>query len=137
MYDFPKESQLISKSREINNYKSFWYVEKIKNAIQTFKLNYHRKPVVAIMGLDFKPNIDDLRESPAQYVAKKIMQTDLETTLVVEPNIEEHSIFKLTNYNIAYEQADIIAFLVAHNGFKSLEKKNDKIILYFCEILKK
>lgn len=135
--DFPIESQLISKSREINNYKSFWCAEKIKNTILEFELKHKRKPVVAIMGLAFKPNIDDLRESPAKYIAQKVMQAELDGLLIVEPNISEHSVFKLTNYEEAYGKADIVAFLVAHNEFKALPWKDDKVILDFCGIFKK
>ena len=52
---------------------------------------------VALMGLAFKPNIDDLRESPAKYIAQKIMQNDNNGEyFIVEPNIEEHNVFKLT-----------------------------------------
>ncbi|MDR2147161.1 MAG: UDP-N-acetyl-D-mannosamine dehydrogenase, partial [Tannerella sp.] len=135
--DFPIESQLITKSREINNYKSFWCAEKIKNAILTFEMKHTRKPVIAIMGLAFKPNIDDLRESPAKYIAQKIMQSEPEGLLIVEPNIREHPIFKLTDYAEAYEKADIVAFLVAHNEFKTLQWKDEKVILDFCGIFKR
>lgn len=71
--DFPVESQLIGKAREINNYKSFWCAEKVKNAMLEFELQHHRKPIIAMMGLAFKPNIDDLRESPAKYITTKVM----------------------------------------------------------------
>lgn len=135
--DFPVESQLIAKSREINNYKSFWCAEKIKNAILEFELKHSRKPVVAIMGLAFKPNIDDLRESPAKYIAQKVMQIELDGLLIVEPNIAEHPVFKLTDYLVAYEKADIVAFLVAHNEFKTLPWRGDKVILDFCGIFKR
>ncbi len=135
--DFPVESQLIAKSREINNYKSFWCAEKIKNAILEFELKHSRKPVVAIMGLAFKPNIDDLRESPAKYIAQKVMQMELDGLLIVEPNIAEHPVFKLTDYLVAYEKADIVAFLVAHNEFKTLPWRDDKVILDFCGIFKR
>ena len=64
---FPLESKIIRASREINNYKAFWCVEKIQNQISKFELLNNRKPKVAICGLAFKPNIDDLRESPAVY----------------------------------------------------------------------
>ena len=135
--EFPVESQLISKSREINNYKSFWCAEKIKNAMLEYEMKQSKKPVVAIMGLAFKPNIDDLRESPAKYIAQKVMQSEPEGLLIVEPNIKEHSIFKLTDYKYAYNNADIVVFLVAHNEFKSLEWDENKVILDFCGIFKR
>lgn len=136
--DFPIESQIISKAREINNYKSFWCAEKVQNEILKFELLHHKKPIVAMMGLAFKPNIDDLRESPAKYITTKVIQScNNANILVVEPNIESHHIFKLTKYDEAYNQADIVVFLTAHNQFKTLEKDNNKIILDFCGIFKK
>ncbi|MGD9930771.1 MAG: UDP-N-acetyl-D-mannosamine dehydrogenase [Mangrovibacterium sp.] len=134
--DFPMESQLIGKSREINNYKSFWCAERIRTAMLEFELKNGSKPQVAIMGLAFKPNIDDLRESPAKYIAQKVMQSEQNGLMIVEPNLEEHSVFKLTDYREAYEKADIIAFLVAHNEFKTLTPQKDKVILDFAGIFK-
>ncbi|MPM99267.1 UDP-N-acetyl-D-mannosamine dehydrogenase [bioreactor metagenome] len=64
--EFPIESQLIGKAREINNYKAFWCSEKILSTMKDFNLREGREPVVALMGLSFKPNIEDLRESPAK-----------------------------------------------------------------------
>ena len=133
--DFPVESQLIGKAREINNYKSFWCAEKVKNAMLEFELQHHRKPIIAMMGLAFKPNIDDLRESPAKYITTKVMQCcNNAKILVVEPNVKEHNVFKLTNYRDAYEKADIIVFMVAHKLFKTLPYNRDKVILDFCGV---
>ena len=133
--DFPVESQLIGKAREINNYKSFWCAEKVKNAMLEFELQHYRKPIIAMMGLAFKPNIDDLRESPAKYITTKVMQCcNNAKILVVEPNVKEHNVFKLTNYRDAYEKADIIVFMVAHNLFKTLPYNRDKVILDFCGV---
>lgn len=136
--DYPMESQIIGKAREINNYKSFWCAEKIKNVKLEFQLQHGRKPKIALMGLAFKPNIDDLRESPAKYIAQKVLQdANDEEYFIVEPNINEHKVFKLTGYKQAVEKADIIAFLVAHDEFKSLEINPDKLILDFCGVVDK
>ena len=135
--DFPLESQLIGKAREINNYKAFWCAEKIKNTILTYQLENKRKPKVALMGLAFKADIDDLRESPAKYIAEKIVSEFPEACLIVEPNISQHPQFQLSETGYAYRQADIIAFLVAHKEFKTLPYDNSKLILDFCGIFKK
>lgn len=136
--DFPMESKIIATAREINNYKSFWCAEKVQNAMLKFELKHHRKPCVAMMGLAFKPNIDDLRESPAKYITTKVMQScNNADILVVEPNVETHNVFKLTNYKSAYEKADIVVMLVAHDSFKTLPYRGDKIILDFCGIYKR
>ena len=132
------ESKIIGTAREINNYKSFWCAEKVQNEKLKFELKNGYKPKVALMGLAFKPNIDDLRESPAKYVAQKILQNaNNEDYFVVEPNIEEHKVFKLTDYKTAYEKADIAVFLVAHDEFKELNFKQEKKILDFCGIFRK
>ena len=131
--DFPAESRLIADAREINNYKSFWCAEKVKNAILEFELKHHRKPTVAMMGLAFKPDIDDLRESPAKYIVTKVMQScDNADILVVEPNVKEHNVFKLTDYKEAYERADVVVFLTAHSPFRELPWREDKVMLDFC-----
>jgi len=126
--DYPMESQIIGKAREINNYKSFWCAEKVQTAKLEFELNKNRKPSIAIMGLAFKPNIDDLRESPAKYIAQKVLQNaNNEQYYIVEPNIESHNVFKLTDYKLAADKADIIVFLVAHDEFKTLEINENSI----------
>ena len=135
--DFPVESQLIAKAREINNYKAFWCAEKVQNSMLKFELEHGRKPVVAMMGLAFKPNIDDLREAPAKYITTRVMQgCNNAELLVVEPNVKEHHVFKLTDYKDAFERADIVVYLVAHNKFKELPRDPAKIILDFCGIYK-
>jgi UDP-N-acetyl-D-mannosaminuronic acid dehydrogenase len=101
-----------------------------------FELKFGHKPLVAIMGLSFKPDIDDLRESPAKFIAQKVMQSVQNGFMIVEPNIREHNVFKLTDYREAYAKADIVAFLVAHKEFKTLEYNNEKIIFDFAGVFR-
>ena len=132
--EFPEESGLIKKSRETNNYKTQWVLEKIKNKALGFKVENSRDAVIACMGLAFKPDIDDLRESPALLVAQSLKEASF-TTLNVEPNLHESHAIEITDTANAIKNADIIVFLVSHSGFKSLELPEDKIILDFCGVL--
>lgn len=135
--DFPMESRIIAQARETNNYKSFWCAEKIKNTRLEFELKHGRQPSIALMGLAFKPNIDDLRESPAIHIVERVLQDSGDADMyIVEPNVHEHKIFKLTEYNTAIEKADIIAVLVAHDEFKNLKFKENQLVLDFCGIIK-
>jgi len=133
--EFPMESQIIGKAREINNYKAFWCAEKITQNIRNYEIKHNRIPSVALMGLAFKPNIDDLRESPAIYITQKVLQSAKdENYFIVEPNVEDHPYYKITQIETAIEKADIIAFLVAHNEFKDLNIDGNKVILDFCGV---
>ena len=89
------------------------------------------------MGLSFKADIDDLRESPALDVVKELKNFNKADYLIVEPNIDKYKNYKLVNYENAFAQADIIVYLVAHREFKTLKKKNNKIELDFCGIREK
>lgn len=134
--DYPMESQIIGKAREINNYKAFWCAQQIRSAINDYLLKEGRAPVVALMGLAFKPNVDDLRQSPAVYITQRILQeADDETFLIVEPNVANHPVYKLTEQADAISKADIVAFLVAHDEFKDIEFNNEQIVLDFCGVL--
>ncbi|MBO7193558.1 MAG: UDP-N-acetyl-D-mannosamine dehydrogenase [Bacteroidaceae bacterium] len=135
---YPTESRIISEARSINNYKAEWCAEKVRRVMLEFELENHRSPVVAMMGLAFKPNIDDLRESPAKSIASRVLQScNNGNVMVVEPNIEEHNVFKLTNYKTAYESADIVVFLVNHREFAELNYRTDIKVLDFCGVFKK
>lgn len=135
--EFPMESQIIGKAREINNYKAFWCAEKVRHAIRDFSVKHGRAPSVALMGLAFKPNIDDLRQSPAIYIVQKVLQeAGEESYFIVEPNVHEHPYYKITDVATAFDQADIVAFLVAHKEFKQLEVTSDKVVLDFCGVTK-
>ena len=128
---------MIGTAREVNNYKSFWCAEKIQNEKLQFELKNGRKPKTALLGLAFKPNIDDLRESPAKYIAQKVLQnSNNEEHFIVEPNIKSHSVYKLTDYKEAINKADIVVFLVAHKEFLNLDIPDEKIFLDLCGVKK-
>lgn len=125
-------AKMIRTAREVNTYKTEWVIEKIKNAALKFENENGRKAKVACMGLAFKPDIDDLRESPALYIARRLKSDGLEI-LAVEPNIESHKEFEIVDYKDAMEQADIVTFLVAHKEFKNLDIET---YLDFCGVNK-
>lgn len=136
---FPNEAKLIAASREVNNYKSLWCVQKIKTTISNFNTAHNKKAKVALLGLAFKPNIDDLRESPALYISQSIKDTCLsEEIIYVEPNIDYHASFELTSFERAKSEVDILVFLVAHDEFKGYNPENKaQILLDFCGITNK
>jgi len=79
-----------------------------------------------------------LRESPAKSITSKVLQSSNRgNIMVVEPNITEHNVFKLTNYRTAYEKADIVVFLVNHREFAELNYRSDVEVLDFCGVFKK
>ena len=127
-----KDAKIIRTAREVNTYKTEWVIEKIKNKALKFENEYGQKPKIACMGLAFKPNIDDLRESPALYITRQLIKDGLEV-LAVEPNIKSFNEFEVVEYQVAFEKADIVTFLVGHDEFKYLELEND---LDFCGVLK-
>lgn len=136
---FPNEAKIIAQARSINNYKSEWCVEKAKNAILSFELENGKKPQVALMGLAFKPNIDDLRESPAMKISKHLVAEMPDVKFnIVEPNISSHPDFDIVDFQTAFEQSDIVVYLTAHKQFFMLpQEANDKLILDFCGVIKK
>ena len=129
---FPEQSKIIKLAREINNYKPEWCIGKIKKAIFDFNRNSLRHPKVGILGLSFKPDIDDLRESPALLIAKKINQSNLNCELYFfEPNIDSHDDLKISNLKEKFDEIDIVVALVKHKHFCDLDIKNKKL-LNFC-----
>lgn len=126
-----EDAKIIKTAREINTYKTEWVIEKIKNAALIFEKENGRKAKIACMGLAFKPDIDDLRESPALHITKKLHSQGYDI-LAVEPNIEVHNDLDIINYDKAINEADVIAFLVAHKEFKNLNIKSN---LDFCGVL--
>jgi UDP-N-acetyl-D-mannosaminuronic acid dehydrogenase len=127
----PEHARLVRTAREVNDAKPEWVLEKARQAVGDFLLanpeRSARSVVIACLGLAFKPNIDDLRESPALSIAEKLASTFDGTTLIVEPNIRElpESLadHKKVDVDYAIENADILVLLVAHREFEGLKKK--------------
>ena len=132
--EFKKEAVIIRNAREINNYKTEWVIEKIRSTALQFELDNSRKPTIALMGLAFKPDIDDLRESPALLVAETLLLDNKYNLLLVEPNLEENKKYDLTDFTETNGKADIVAYLVAHKDFKGFI--TECIELDFCGVKK-
>lgn len=129
--EFPEEARIIRTAREINNYKTEWVIEKIKNTALQFEIDHKRKPKIACMGLAFKPNIDDLRESPALYVTQSLITQKFDV-LAVEPNITSHPDFEITTTEEALKKADLVVFLVSHKAFMEIPISGNE--LDFCGV---
>lgn len=122
----PEQARLIRTAREVNDNKPHYVVEKVKDAVKNIK-----NPKIACLGLAFKPDIDDLRESPALEITK--MLSDIEGThiLAVEPNIDELPValanrknVTLTDLENAQKNADMLVILVKHREFLKLTNTN-------------
>jgi UDP-N-acetyl-D-mannosaminuronic acid dehydrogenase len=129
----PQEARLIKMAREVNDSKIDFVVAKVKEAAKKFK-----NPKIACLGLSYKPDIDDLRESPALKVVESLLQSDLGQILVVEPNLrkipeslENHENLTIIDLDDALSKCDIIVKLVNHKEFSRihLNEIQDKILL--------
>lgn len=128
-----EEAKLIQTAREINNYKTKWVIDKIKSDVDSYSKD-GVKPKIACLGLSFKPNIDDLRESKALEVAETLLAEGYEV-IAVEPNIKSYKNLKILNIFDAIDQADLICLLVKHREFLEPEVKKKLMkfeVLDFC-----
>lgn len=119
----PEKAKLIRQAREINDSKPAWVVSKVNEQIEKFLTanpNKTRKNVtVACFGLAFKPDIDDLRESPALQITRELINTMDCNVVAVEPNVESiREDFELVNLDTAFTKADVYVLLVDHYQFK-------------------
>ena len=126
------DAKIIRTAREVNNHKTEWAIEKIKNSAINFEKEHGRTAKIACMGLAFKPNIDDLRESPALYLTRHLIADGL-NVLPVEPNVKAMDDFELVQDEEAINDADIIVFLVAHEEFKGI-RIFGKEVFDFCGV---
>jgi UDP-N-acetyl-D-mannosaminuronic acid dehydrogenase len=135
----PEEARLIRTARDVNESKPRWVLDRIMRAIADFLLANPTRSLsdmtVACLGLAFKPDIDDLRESPALHIAEELARTFQGRLLLVEPNIDElpASLADLRQVDLdsAMETADIVVLLVAHEPFQDLQARirSDQVFL--------
>lgn len=133
----PENAKLIRSAREVNNHKTVWAIDRIKVAAADSTARTGRKAKIACLGLAFKPDIDDLRESPAVQIAQSLQEQGYDL-IAVEPNIEEHASFTLVELNAALCAADIMVVLVKHRQFldaKVKKKLAELTVLDFCGVL--
>lgn len=118
----PENARLIRTAREVNNDKTAWAIDQVKIAAADVNARTGRKAKIACFGLAFKPDIDDLRESPALSIAEALLDQGYDV-IAVEPNIESHGKLKLAEVDDAIATADVIAVLVKHRQFTESEMK--------------
>ena len=130
---FPKETPLLKTARERNRYKSLWVVEQIEKTIDQYEKKFNKPPELALLGLSYKPDIDDLRESPALFIAQTLRQKH--SIRVNEPHVNRELIGDIPNRNFPeiVEESDIVVKLVNHKLYQDYDfSKHNKIFLDFA-----
>lgn len=112
----PEQARLIKTAREVNDAKPHWVIDKVKTSANRFK-----NPVIGCLGLAFKADVDDLRESPAVDIVRHLQHDQVGEILVCEPNLKQHSDFTLLPHQEVISRADIVLLLVDHKPFKNLK----------------
>jgi len=131
----PGATRLIRTGREVNDRKPEWVVERVKRKAARFK-----RPKIACLGLAYKPDIDDLRESPAVHIVERLL-ADRELgadVAVVEPYVPSHPRFTLVPLDAALADADIVLILCAHKPFRKISPTllAEKIVIDTCGALR-
>ena len=131
----PNEAKIIRSARDVNDNKPLWVIEQLNRAVSIFQntrdLNNPARTNVACYGLTFKPNIDDLRGSPALAIVNKLVTLDHLRLMSVEPNVDRSKIsneIELVSLEYASKNADIHLILVAHDEFKKLKIDSGYVI---------
>ena len=129
----PDLSRLIQTARLVNDKKTLWIIDKIKERAASFEKMNSKTPLIGIFGLTFKPNVDDLRESPALKIFNTLEKEGM-SIITCEPNIKK-GLFNTKTLDELLDKADILVFRVAHSSFKKIDFSK-YLILDFCGITK-
>ncbi|HEU5047990.1 MAG TPA: UDP-N-acetyl-D-mannosamine dehydrogenase [Rickettsiales bacterium] len=122
----PKHTPLMRTARLVNDGKPDWVIEKVKEAAKGIS-----NPIICLLGLAYKENVDDFRESPSVTVADKLLQANLGSVIVVEPFMKQSDRYTLVPLEEGIAQADVVVHLTAHDAFKVVTKaqlSNKKVI---------
>ncbi len=139
----PENSPLIQSARQVNDEKPKWVIEKVKIALATYLIDHPEKRasdvIIGCYGLAFKPNIDDLRESPALNIAEQLREEFKDNVILVEPNIasDSHNGVSLESISKSLLESSIHVLLVKHRQFRPelFSSINKKYIIDSCGIL--
>jgi len=122
----PDQARLIRTAREVNESKPEWVIEKVAQKAERFK-----RPRIACLGLAFKADVDDLRESPALAIVRRLRELDVGDLLVCDPYVHNFDEFALCSLDEAIDNADIVLLLVDHRPFKRLKPSSlqEKVLI--------
>lgn len=125
----PSTSNLIRTAREVNEAKPHWVVERVRRKAERFK-----NPKIACLGLAYKPDVDDLRESPAVEITEQLVKAGIGDVWAVEPFISDHPEIPLRELQSGVEDADIVLLLVGHRQFKRMPHQwlREKVVFDIC-----
>ncbi len=139
---FPEQTKLLKAARLVNDDKPDEVIEQIKRAIDDWQKENSGDCRVHLLGVSYKPNVEDLRESPALKIARFLVQNSLMNVTVTDPHVDTAQMKryfgdKAVSLIDGLEYSDIVVFLVAHDRFKLIDKKIllSKKILDFCGVL--
>ncbi|MDR3369915.1 UDP-N-acetyl-D-mannosamine dehydrogenase [Rhodoferax sp.] len=123
----PEQAKLIKTARQVNDDKPHWVIDKVKAKAARFK-----EPVIACLGLAFKANIDDMRESPALEIVKDLIAQNVGKIMACDPNVHADKLgFPLYDLKQVLKEADILLLLVDHTEFKEMDMDaiRDKVVI--------
>lgn len=132
VHQYEEDARIIKTARQVNDHKPIWVVSKIAEAVEAFEKKHNKKPVLGCFGLAYKPDIDDLRESPSVVVCLELIKKDF-SILANEPNSEKEEVkgIPLHNYEHVKENSDIYIILTNHSVYKDLKENpafSDKLL---------